>query len=203
MPWKKVPPEYTAWRNMLARCRPGRSDADRYFDRGVRVCDRWDPAKGGSYQNFLQDMGPRPSNQHSLDKDGIQPGNLLYGPGLCRWATPSEQMTARRNTVWVTHKGETLSLQQWADRLGVRRSALLRRLRMGWSAEKILETPINRTAGRFAGSAVTVNGETRSIREWSALTGIGHSTIAWRLRHGWPPERAVQHQPEAVTLARG
>lgn len=184
-------PEYRAWYNMLARCRPGRKDADRYYERGVRVCARWDPLQGGSFQNFFEDMGPRPSPKHSIDKDGINPGNLLYGPGLCRWATPSEQNTARRNTVWVTYKGETLSLQQWADQLGVHRSALLRRLRMGWSVQKIIETPIDHTAGRFSGKRITVGDKTHSINEWSVITGINKSTIAWRLRHGYEPHKAL------------
>lgn len=194
----KPSPEYIAWRNMLARCKPGRHDACNYFLRGVSVCDRWNPASGGSFENFLNDMGKRPSNYHSLDKDGIVPGNLVYGPGLCRWATPSEQMTARRNTVWVSHNGQTLSLQQWADKLGVQRSALLRRMRMGWSIQRMLETPINRKAGQYTGKSIFINGETNTIKGWSKITGIDHSTISWRLRHGWSPELAISKRPENI-----
>lgn len=189
-------PEYRAWAGMLRRCTPGRKDADRYYDRGVRVCDRWNPKAGGSFENFLADMGPKPGPEYSLDKDGVIPGNLLYGPGRCRWATPSEQMTARRNTHWLTYQGETLSLQQWADRLGVKRSALLRRIKMGWPPERVLETPIDHTAGRFEGrSQITHEGLTLSISEWSRRTGIRKDTLAWRLRHGWPPSRALTLNP--------
>lgn len=84
--------EYTAWANMLARCRPGRHDADRYWDRGVEVCERWDPRKGGSFSNFLLDMGQKPGPEYSLDKDGIVPGNLIYGPGLCRMGKAGDEL---------------------------------------------------------------------------------------------------------------
>jgi hypothetical protein len=188
--------EYTAWANMLARCRPGRHDADRYWDRGVEVCERWDPRKGGSFSNFLLDMGQKPGPEYSLDKDGIIPGNLIYGPGLCRWATPSEQMTARRNTVWLTHQDERLSVQQWSIRSGVPRSTLERRLKLGWSISAALTTPVDRTAGRLkTRSSVTYNGVTKSISEWSNDTGIPKDTLSWRLRNGWDVAKALTALP--------
>lgn len=192
-------PEFTAWANMLARCKPGRPDASRYYERGTTVCDRWNPEAGGCFENFLADMGPRPSPLHSLDKDKVKIGNLLYSPENCRWATRSEQAVARRNSVFLTHDGQTHCLQHWAQLVGIKRSTLLRRLRLGWSAERVLTTKVDHQAGRFNSSKlITHGGKTQSIAEWSKETGINKSTIAWRLRHGWPPEKALV----AVTLAR-
>lgn len=196
-------PEYTAWVNMLARCKPGRHDADRYWERGIQVCDRWDPCKGGCFDNFLADMGPRPGSEYSLDKDGIVPGNLVYGPGLCRWATPSEQMTARRNTVWLSHRGERLSIQQWSERTGIKRSTLERRLRRGWSVSEALEKPVNNTAGRLKPSRfITHAGITLSLSAWSRRTGIPRDTISWRISKGWDMDRALTELPSKQTLAR-
>lgn len=82
--------EYSIWMGMLRRVRgTGGSDSTRlYFDRGITVCDRW-----MKFENFLADMGRRPSQRHSIDRINND-GN--YEPGNCRWATPTQQNLNRR-----------------------------------------------------------------------------------------------------------
>lgn len=82
--------EYTAWQNMRARCyRKKASNYSYYGGRGIRVCARW----RFSYENFLADMGRRPSPAHSLDREDAN-GN--YTPDNCRWATKSVQSANQR-----------------------------------------------------------------------------------------------------------
>ena len=58
-----------------------------YGAKNITVCARWD-----SFENFLADMGERPSRAHTLDR--INPdGN--YEPHNCRWATWHEQRMNR------------------------------------------------------------------------------------------------------------
>lgn len=86
----KKTPEYRAWYSMKTRCY--NSNIKRYADyggRGIRVCERW----LSSYENFLEDMGRKPSSQHSLDRID---NNLNYEPSNCRWATHSEQNNNKR-----------------------------------------------------------------------------------------------------------
>lgn len=62
-----------------------------YGLRGITVCDRW----RDSFENFVADMGERPSPQHSIDRINND-GN--YEPSNCRWATQKEQMNNTRKS---------------------------------------------------------------------------------------------------------
>lgn len=77
--------EYNAWQAMIQRCRNANHQAFKnYGGRGILVCDRWQR----SFENFIADVGPRPSASHSLDRIDNERG---YEPSNCRWATKSEQ----------------------------------------------------------------------------------------------------------------
>lgn len=128
-------PEYFAWRGMIGRCyAPSSPSYSDYGERGIRVCDRW----LHSYPNFLQDMGRRPTSQHSLDHIDV---NGDYAPNNCRWATRIEQANNTRRNHFLTFRGETKTLTEWARSIGIKRSSLGERLRRGgWTVERALTT---------------------------------------------------------------
>lgn len=73
---------------MLRRCKPELADKFPYHaGKGIKVCARWDPRLGGSFENFLEDMGEAPDGL-SLDRIDV---NGDYEPHNCRWATNSVQ----------------------------------------------------------------------------------------------------------------
>jgi len=123
-------PEFKVWTQMRARCL-GDADSHLYRDKGISVCDRWRE----SFENFLADMGPKPSPRHSIDRID---SNGNYEPANCRWALPVVQANNTSRNVNLTYAGETMSAAQWADRFNLKRSTVYARIDRGWPVERVL-----------------------------------------------------------------
>lgn len=77
-------PTYATWQNMKKRClNPNTIQWKDYGGAGIKVCKRW-----YKFENFLLDMGERPTRNHSIDR--INPFRD-YSPKNCRWATRKKQ----------------------------------------------------------------------------------------------------------------
>lgn len=127
--------EYQIWKAVKARCyNVNHKNYHEYGGRGIRVCEQW----RDSFSAFYGDMGPRPSNRHSIDRIDT---NGDYSPENCRWATQIEQTRNTRRNVIVTYKGETRTVSEWAEIIGMMPSTLYHRIAAGWSAERAIETP--------------------------------------------------------------
>lgn len=131
--------EYRTWAAMITRTTNEKHRSyHNYGGRGIKVCERW----LHSFQNFLDDMGSRPTPEHSIDRIDVN-GN--YEPGNCRWITMAEQAANRRDARHITHAGRTMNSAAWSKISGVHKQAIYCRFfEQGWTAEKAIFTPLNR-----------------------------------------------------------
>lgn len=129
-------PIYAIWSSMLQRCEnPNATGHDNYGDRNIKVCKRWH-----KFENFYDDMGDRPSEEHTLDRidnDGD------YEPGNCRWATWEQQGRNRRDNKILKYKGKERCVSEWTKITGIGDSTLRMRLQRGWTTAEALTIPVD------------------------------------------------------------
>lgn len=132
-------PEYNLWIGMRERCNnPKNMSYADYGGRGITVCERWMM----SFQDFLKDVGMRPSKKHTMDRIDVN-GN--YEPSNCRWATRLEQARNTRVTFQLEFRGKMMGTAEIARALGVTPAHAWRKLKkQGVSIEEFEAGIINR-----------------------------------------------------------
>jgi len=108
----KNTPTYSSWSSAKDRAtNPKSKDFYRYGAIGIGMAERW-----LNFENFLADMGPRPSDKSSIDRIDPTKG---YESGNCRWATPQEQARNRVNFVVVSTPVGIMPLVDYAKHIGI------------------------------------------------------------------------------------
>ena len=124
---------YYLWSNMKARCYNPKADSFKYYGgKGIKVCEEWK-------KNFVEFYKWSIENGYrdDLTIDRIN-NNKNYSPDNCKWATMKEQQNNRGNNHTLFFNGESHTLAEWADILGIKYSYLHDRLRRGWNMDKII-----------------------------------------------------------------
>ncbi len=139
---KSGTPEHRIWEGMKWRClNPNNPAYSDYGGRGIVICARWldgEDSKHG-FVCFLEDMGKRPSSRHSIERRDVN-GN--YEPNNCYWGTDEEQANNKRNSIFLTFRGKTQTLQQWCKELNIPRMRAYFRIKRGWTdPEQIFFAP--------------------------------------------------------------
>lgn len=118
----------------MSRCtNPKAKDYKRYGGAGIRLCDRWE-----SFENFLEDMGKRPSGTHSIERVNNASG---YSPSNCIWATMKTQARNRRDNITIEYNGQRKIITDWAKITGISRHVIGNRIRAGWDPVKSITVP--------------------------------------------------------------
>ena len=126
------------WNNMKKRCNNERHESYKYYGaKGIKVCDEWannvDAFKEWAMANGYNDQ--LSINRIDNTKD--------YSPDNCKWSTTKEQGFNRESNHMLSYNGLTMTITEWANRLGINYKTLSARINHGWSTEKALNTPVN------------------------------------------------------------
>jgi hypothetical protein len=122
---------------MIERCcNPNHISWENYGGRGIRVCDDW--LISDNFIAWAQSHGYSPGLH--LDRIDFNGG---YGPDNCRWLTPMENASTKRNNHWIEVFGERMTVSQAARKFGLRPSAISQRIKkLLWDAERACTTPV-------------------------------------------------------------
>jgi hypothetical protein len=183
------------YRAMWLRCYdPKNPAAKSYGERGIEMSPAWSAVETG-FWNFVRDMGPRPSPEHSVDRVDV---NGPYAKENCVWTTPKEQAWNRRSTVWVEFMGERLPFDVACKRAGFPRMTVCNRMRRrGMTFNEAVSTPptCRQRCGdtnKFRARRYTYKGQELAASELAALAGCNRSTMRYRLnKSDMTPEEAV------------
>lgn len=171
--------EYGVWTQMKQRCNnPNLKAYPNYGGRGITVCPAWE----NSFEQFMQDMGPRPPGG-TLEREDTN-GN--YEAANCLWASRQAQQRNRRCNHNITHNGVTQCLSAWAQQAGMSPATLKSRLRCGWTMDEAMNLPLR------VGIMMTWNGVTQSMRAWATELKVSYSTLYRRVQQlGWSDADAL------------
>lgn len=177
--------EYQSWANIKSRCtNPKASHYERYGGRGVIMCERW----LNSFENFFEDMGKRPSKEHSIDRINND-GN--YELDNCRWATNSQQSRNKSPNVYLEYAGISMVQSDWAKRWNITATLIKQHIKSGKSFEQIFNhfENNNNVKRRYQ----SFMGHSRTIADWAKIFGIHKCTFNCRFNKIGNIEKTIEY----------
>lgn len=121
---------YNIYQNMKERCyNKNFKEYKHYGGRNIKICEEWQ----SDYRKFYEwSMNNGYNNNLTIDRINVD-GD--YEPKNCRWITRQEQAYNKRNSKYITYKGETKTLAEWSKELNMSQPKLRYRI-MNWDIEQ-------------------------------------------------------------------
>lgn len=133
---------YRIWVGLKTRCNPKSVKSKNYGKRGITYCDRWEEFenfKKDMYNSYLEHIKKYGEKNTTIDRIDVN-GN--YEPSNCRWATYKEQANNTRQNHNITYNGETHTLHEWGNILGLSYDILRGRIeKLHWNIDRAFNTP--------------------------------------------------------------
>ena len=122
-------PLYKTWNNVTQRVGKHKSY------KNIEVCNDW-----LTFINFYN-WSVKNGWEKGLTIDRIN-NYGDYQPENCRWVTMKVQSRNQSRNRYFEYNNEKILLQDLCDKYNINRNTFNKRIRLGWSVEKIIETPI-------------------------------------------------------------
>ena len=132
------------WSRMKSRCYNEKViEYKNYGGRGIIIYDEWK----NNFQNFYNwSINNGYSDDLTIDRINND-GN--YEPSNCRWIDNEQQQKNKRNNHFLTYKETTTCIADWEKIKGFKKGLIKSRLKLGWTIEQAIETPINGDKNMF------------------------------------------------------
>jgi len=168
---------YRSWKDLRQRCNnPNNASYNSYGGRGIHIYPAWEK----DFKAFYEYIGEPPNYTERWSIERID-NSKGYEPNNIKWALPKEQASNKRTNIWVSHDGKELTIEQWADLLGISSTTIIKRRKDGKSVEDVLKprNPNYKQQIPYEGSMYT-------LKELSILTGVPYQTVWYRHSKGLP-----------------
>lgn len=180
---------YETWKNMRNRCRPGNKNANRYFDRGITVCDEWNDYK--KFHDWAMDNGY--SDSLTLDRVDNDKG---YSPENCRFVSQTVQSNNRDVNHRIVIYGTTYTIAEAARKFGINYGTLKTRVKSGLKDGDLI-SPVrkNELYGIYKGKRMRAFDIAR-------ISGLAESTVSNRIKKGIPLDKPADERFRAMRMNR-
>lgn len=170
--------EYRRLAGMKNRCsNPNSSHANRYANRGIKVCDEWknDPKAYYDYVSKLPHYGEKGYTLNRIDNDGN------YEPGNVEWADAETQMNNTSRNILLEYHGSIHTLTEWARIENIPVDCLRSRIKRGWDIEKALKTKVK---SKTKEHRIYYDGQFYNVTELANKLNIPRTTLNQKINQG-------------------
>lgn len=190
---------YVLWMGMRQRCsNPNNSSYAWYGGKGVTVCDEWEN-NYLSFKKWALETGydeSLPRGMQTIERKNVGKG---YSPDNCEWKTIQQQQRNKGNTKLFEYNGESHTVVEWSEILGLKHGTLHSRvLGRGWGIKEAIETPAREQHEKIF---VDYRGEGRSISEISQESGVPRYALKVGIRKGKTAEDIIRGYNKRKDLA--
>lgn len=127
------------WHQMRRRCYDPSADSYKYYGgKGVRICEQWNDDFNAFYDWSLSHGYESRLTIDRIDSSGN------YEPSNCKWSTMKEQDNNRSNNIIIEYLGESHTIPEWSEILGIAQHVIRTRLDRGWSIEETMTRKVGK-----------------------------------------------------------